>query len=330
MRQAAGETPGRSRTGLQANRRTRGGLLIVGLTLLGFVITERFDRSGHRARAIFGERFARQHNVVLTLFDGSDGAAIVRRPIVKSATIFTSTLRRGILRGRQIAAPALSVRTPIPVAATAAASAATPSKSSPAPTAPAIPVAAAISSAVTPAIISLRAIVADARRIVAGRVVAGCEILRRGSVRLRLTFVKVAAFRGLAFGAVIAFVVLGCAVKFFGWSVIVTVAMLFAWLVQRDRLFMDSPRGEGFTRQRLYESAARGRGNRRCGSVSVGMAVIVVFEIFENVTDVEECIAIQADVDESRLHARKNARYFSLVDAADKRELFFALNVDLD
>jgi len=60
------------------------------------------------------------------------------------------------------------------------------------------------------------------------------------------------------------------------------------------------------------------------------VAVIVVFEVFENVADVEECVAVQADVDERRLHARQNARYFSLVDAADKRELFFTLNVDFD
>src|SRR5579859_7934863 len=106
--------------------------------------------------------------------------------------------------------------------------------------------------------------------------------------------------------------------------------MLFARLVQRDGFLMDGARGKGFTRQRFDERAARGRGNRRRWGVSVGMAMIVVFEIFENVADVEECVAIQADVDERRLHARKNARYFSLVDAADKRELFLALNVDLD
>jgi len=176
----------------------------------------------------------------------------------------------------------------------------------------------------------LGAIVADARRIAAGGVVAGCEILRCGGVRIRLTLVKIAAFGRLAFGAGIAIVVLGCAVKFFGRTVIAAVAMFFARLVQRDRLFMDGARGQGFARQRFDESAARGRGDCGRGGIPVGMAVIVVFEIFENVADVEERVAIQADVDESRLHARKDARYFSLVDAADKRELFFALNVDLD
>jgi len=216
VRQASGETPRRSCSRLQADRGTRGRLLIIGLALFGFVIAERFDRWRHGARAILGERFARQNDVVFALFDGGAGAAIVRRAIVKSTTIFANALRRGILRWRQIAGTALSVRTPIPVAATTATgSAATPSKTSPASTPPAIPVAAAISAAVAPAIISLRAIVANARWIVAGRVVAGCEILGRGSVRFRLTLVEVAAFGRLAFRAAITLVLFGCAVKFF-------------------------------------------------------------------------------------------------------------------
>ena len=200
---------------MQADRRTRGSLLIIWLALFGFVITERFDRWRHGARAILGQRFARQNDVVLALFDGSAWAAIVRNSIIKSATIFANALRRGIFRRRQVSAAALSVRTPIPVAATTAASAATPPKTPPASAATPIPVAAAISAPVAPAIISLRAIVAYARRIVAGRVVAGCEILRRGSVRFRLTLLEVAAFGRLAFRAAITLVMFGCAVKFF-------------------------------------------------------------------------------------------------------------------
>ena len=210
----------------------------------------------------------------------------------------------------------------IPVAATAAA--ATPSKTSTASAASAIPVAAAISAAV----VALRAIVADAGRIVARRVVTWREILWRGGVRLRLALVQVADFCGTAFHAGIAFVLLRRSAEFFGRSVIV--AVLFARLIQRDRLFMNSARGERLARQRFDKGAARSRGNRGRGSVSMRMAVIVVFEVFENVADLEECVAVQADVDERRLHARKNARYFSFIDAADKREFFFALNVNLD
>lgn len=35
----------------------------------------------------------------------------------------------------------------------------------------------------------------------------------------------------------------------------------------------------------------------------VGVTVIVIFEIFENVTDVQEGVAVQSDVHECRLHA---------------------------
>jgi hypothetical protein len=180
------------------------------------VITERLDRSGYGARAIFGERFTRQNDVVIALFDRSAGAAIVRRPIVEPAAIFASALRRGIFRRRQVAAAAaLPVRTPISIpVATAAASSAAPSKTSPAATPAAI--SAAISASVTATIISLRPIIADARRIVAGRIVAGREILRGRSVRFRLALVELAALGMLAFTAGIPFALLGRAVKFFG------------------------------------------------------------------------------------------------------------------
>ena len=57
---------------------------------------------------------------------------------------------------------------------------------------------------------------------------------------------------------------------------------------------------------------------------------VVVFEIFENVADVQERVAVETDVHEGGLHAGKDAGDFSFVDAADQRELFFALDVDFD
>jgi hypothetical protein len=60
----------------------------------------------------------------------------------------------------------------------------------------------------------------------------------------------------------------------------------------------------------------------------VRMVVIVIFEIFENVADVQEGVAIKADVDESRLHTGKDASDFPFIDAADESELFFALDVN--
>jgi hypothetical protein len=64
--------------------------------------------------------------------------------------------------------------------------------------------------------------------------------------------------------------------------------------------------------------------------MGVIMTMIVVFEVFEDIADIEKGVAIQADVDESRLHAWENASNLAFVDAADERELFFTLDVDFD
>jgi hypothetical protein len=60
------------------------------------------------------------------------------------------------------------------------------------------------------------------------------------------------------------------------------------------------------------------------------VAVIIIFEVFEYVADVQKRIAIQADVDECRLHAGQDPCNFSFVDAADECEFFFAFDVDFD
>jgi hypothetical protein len=62
----------------------------------------------------------------------------------------------------------------------------------------------------------------------------------------------------------------------------------------------------------------------------VRIAVVVVFKIFEDVADVQEGIAIEADVHESGLHTREDAGDSAFVDAADEGELFFALDVNFD
>ena len=87
---------------------------------------------------------------------------------------------------------------------------------------------------------------------------------------------------------------------------------------------------ERFTRQQI--NRLPGGDSRHCGGMrfAVTVAVIVVFEIFENIADIQEGVAIQADVHESGLHARKHPRDAALVDTADQRELFFALDVNFD
>ena len=76
--------------------------------------------------------------------------------------------------------------------------------------------------------------------------------------------------------------------------------------------------------------SGRRKRRRRRGCIGVRMAVIVVFQIFKNVADVEERIAIEADVNESGLHAGEDAGDSAFVDAADEGELFFALDVNFD
>jgi hypothetical protein len=91
---------------------------------------------------------------------------------------------------------------------------------------------------------------------------------------------------------------------------------------------------KGFTRQQFNGGgriAASNGGERRVsGGMGVIVTMIVVFEIFEDIADVQESVAIQADVDECRLHAWEDASNLAFVDAADERELFFTLNVDFD
>ena len=96
--------------------------------------------------------------------------------------------------------------------------------------------------------------------------------------------------------------------------------------------------GERFTGKQLYRMRFRlvldGSSETRLGSGSSGgwrfvrVVVIVIFEIFENVADVQESVAIETDVDESRLHSGQDAGDFAFVDAADEGELFFALDIN--
>jgi hypothetical protein len=84
--------------------------------------------------------------------------------------------------------------------------------------------------------------------------------------------------------------------------------------------------GKQFDDVRWHGRKRRGRGGR----VGVGVAVIVIFEIFEDIAYVKESIAIEADVNESGLHAGEDAGNSAFVNAANEGELFFALDVNFD
>ena len=100
----------------------------------------------------------------------------------------------------------------------------------------------------------------------------------------------------------------------------------------RSHLFVRNCR----TRQRFagkkLDGARRSRRVRRSrgGQIRLRMTSIILLEVFEDVADVQESVAVQPDIDESRLHAGEDPSDSAFVDAADKRELFFALDVDFD
>jgi len=96
-------------------------------------------------------------------------------------------------------------------------------------------------------------------------------------------------------------------------------------------LMQGSGVGQRFAGKQFDDVRCRGRVRRRSGrQIRVRMPMIVIFEIFENVADVKESIAIEADIHESGLHAGKDAGDSAFVDAADESELFFALDVNFD
>src|SRR5208337_1665022 len=182
MWQAPGETPRHARVRLHADCRARGLLLKIRLTLLGLVVPQRLDRGWHLTPAILGERFARQDDVVLSLFDRNARAAITRRAAIVKAARIAFALRRSVLRGWQIASAWAAVTsTAIAIAASAA-------PASPAPSPPASAIAAVIAtvSAIPATLLTRAAIVSDARRIIPRGIVGGSKILRRGSIGIRL------------------------------------------------------------------------------------------------------------------------------------------------
>jgi hypothetical protein len=108
------------------------------------------------------------------------------------------------------------------------------------------------------------------------------------------------------------------------------VGLLRMSLIEVDHFFVNSGGGECFARQQLDRGNACLAHRSRTRRFPVSVPVFVVLKIFEYVAYIQEGVAIEADVDECRLHAGEYPRHFSLVDAPDKRELFFALDVDLN
>ena len=115
----------------------------------------------------------------------------------------------------------------------------------------------------------------------------------------------------------------------FGVSfMIVLVVMFFVLLQFRGVAF--AALADGFAGQNFCDNRRRRLCRPMTVRIAVPMAMIVIFEIFENVADVQEGVAVETDIDEGGLHTGENAGDAALVDATDQRELFFALDVDFD
>jgi hypothetical protein len=102
-------------------------------------------------------------------------------------------------------------------------------------------------------------------------------------------------------------------------------------IVKRQSFLMLRATGvQGFAGQQFNRRRPRSVRLRRDCCRVMRVSVVVIFQIFENVADVEESIAVEADLDKRRLHAREDSRDLAFVNASDECELFFALDVNLD
>jgi hypothetical protein len=245
---------------------------------------------------------------------------------LEAAVVAFAALRRGVFRRGKIPAPGWRSRATATTAATPTAETS------------AAAIAATVSAAITAIeVAATRAALrrtggVTGRRLELRRVVLRREILRRRFVRIGLALiVKLFRVLGVALPGILA-----GRVNFFDVRADVVIFRVRVFVVVRNY----GRRGFVCASKRLAGENFDAGGAALCGRSGTFMTVIAVtmivvpvvitFEIFENVADVEECVAIQADVHESGLHARQNAGNFSFVDAADEGELFFALDVNLD
>jgi hypothetical protein len=273
-------------------------------------------------------------------------------PWFKSAGILRAllaALRRGVLGRRKVAASRGALRASAAISSTAPAPAAT--------TATVSTTVSAAPSALWAAVVAFAAAIGTSigtGRIFLRGIVLVREILRGRGVRLRLAlfgsfrvcFVMLVWFgfsRMFFAGRSVIFVRRLAGMRFFVMSLVTSFVMNFVVLVLfvldvKMSMFITSVvshfvRGvsvpQCFSGQHVDD-----RGGRRRGHLSVrlrvAVPVIVVFQVFEYVADVEKSVAIEPDVDESRLHAGKYAGNAAFIDTADERELFFAFDVNFD
>jgi len=200
-------------------------------------------------------------------------------------------------------------------------------------------IAATISASVTAAAKILAGTVATAAGgIVLRGIVTRREVLRRGSIGIRLSFLSsfcALIVHGSGRNRVVRFLemLVFSGVRFIVRSVLLIRVMSFVLLelfVVHFFVVITDP-AQGFTWKQFDRGTIRGGQRRHRGQrLLVRMPVIVVLKVFENVADVQESVAVETNVHESGLHAGEYAGDFSFIDAADEREFFFPLDVNFD
>jgi hypothetical protein len=324
--------------------------------------TARFEAT-RLATAIFGTALVAAAVFVAAGFVATGFAAALRRSVLggrEIASAYCGTLRASATMAST--APAEASTATI----TATISAAVCSTVSSTITAA---VCSTVSSTITAAAKVLSAAITAAAgtwRVILRGIVVGRKILRSGSVGFRLAFFGIVMgvivqFGGMSAGdfvfgnglfdaawlhvvragivmrrgimrRFVMFVVMGCLVTRRFVGVLFSVSLAVSFVGVTFLVFEGGSASERFTGKQ-FDGVGRRRRRKgwRCGrGVGVRVAVIVVFEIFEDIADVEEGIAIEADIHERRLHAGEDAGDFAFVDAADEGELFFALDVNFD
>ena len=307
-----------------------------GSSRLVAILCERFTWKQNR---LFGVRRRRRACVACVVGTAIVESARLGTTLIESARIAGAliSLRRCVFRRREIASSRTS--------AAVRASTATPSAS----TAPAATAAAIAASTVilSSALVAVAAAIIRARAVLLRGIVLRRKILRRGSVRVRLALfdrLRRMLTRLVHLGS--------CCMRFFGSGVsvrspfgrgflvvdfVVVCVMRDVLDLVRSRFFRQTGNyllghaamRQGFAGQHVHN---RGRRQGRSLHLRLGMfvTVIVVLEIFENVANVEEGVAIEPDVNESRLHSGEHAGDAAFVDTANQREFFFALNINFD
>src|SRR5262245_14013810 len=82
----------------------------------------------------------------------------------------------------------------------------------------------------------------------------------------------------------------------------------------------------GLSRRRGMRLARRGDG---CGDILVGLEAIELLERGDDVAHIEEAVALEPEINESRLHAGEDFRYPALVDVANHAARALAFDENL-